>query len=119
MGVMTQTATKLINRFGQAATLVKPSTEPDEPQNPWDDPPAEPNEPLEYPVVVAVTEYSIEDMDGTLIGVSDLRVFMAVADVVPLKSDTLVIGGKTYEIKRVGILGPDGTTICYDLQVTA
>ena len=116
---MTTTATKLIKRFGQAATLVKPSTEPDEPQNPWDEPPAEPNEPQEHQVVVAVTEYSIEDMAGTLIGASDLRVFMAVADVVPLKSDTLVIGGNIYQIKRVGILGPDGVTICYDMQVMA
>lgn len=116
---MTQTATKLINRFGQAATLVRASDEPDEPQNPWDEPADPVNDPTEYPVTVAVTEYSIEDMDGTLIGVSDLRVFMAVADVVPTKADTLVIGGTSYEIKRVGILGPDGVTICYDMQVTA
>jgi hypothetical protein len=114
---MTSTATKLIKRFGQAATLVKPSEGPTEPQNPWD----EPGEGVStsHLVTVAVTEYSVEDMDGTLIGVSDLRVFMAVSDVVPLKSDTLVIGGKSYQIKRVGILGPDGVTICYDMQVTA
>ncbi len=114
---MTSTATKLIKRFGQAATLVKPPEGPTEPQNPWD----EPGEGVStsHPVTVAVTEYSIEDMDGTLIGVSDVRVFMAVADVVPTKADTLVIGGKAYEIKRVGILGPDGVTICYDMTVTS
>lgn len=114
---MTETATKLIKRFGQAATLVKPAEGLTEPQNPWD-PPGE-GEPVEHPVTVAVTEYTVEDMANSLIGVSDLRVFMAVADAVPLKSDTLVIGGVTYQIKRVGTLGPDGVTICYDMQVTA
>lgn len=114
---MTATATKLIKRFGQAATLVKPATGPTEPENPWDEPTE--GEPSEHPVTVAVTQYNVEDMDGTLIGASDLRVFMAVADVVPLKVDTLVIGGTTYQIKRIRTLGPDGTVICYDLQVTA
>ena len=114
---MTTTATKLINRFGQNATLVKPAEGPTEPVNPWD----EPGEalPTEHPVTVAVTQYTVEDMDGTLIGTEDLRVFMAVSDAVPLKSDTLVIGGTSYEIQRVGVLGPDGTTICYDMQVRA
>jgi hypothetical protein len=114
---LTTTATKLIKRFGQAATLVKPPEGPTEPVNPWD----EPGEgvPTSHPVTVAVTEYTIEDMAGGLIGISDLRVFMAVSDAVPLKSDALVIGGKTYQIKRVGILGPDGVTIAYDMQVTA
>lgn len=113
---MTETATRLIKRFGQAATLKKPPEGPAEPQNPWD----EPGEGVStsHPVTVAVTEYTIEDMAGGLIGVSDLRVFMAISDVVPLKSDALVIGGNTYQIKRVGILGPDGVTICYELQVT-
>lgn len=114
---MTSTATKLINRFGQAATLVKPATGPTEPVNPWDEPIE--GVPTEHAVTVAVTQYNVEDMDGTLIGVSDLRVFMAVSDVVPTKADTLLIGGTSYEIKRVGVLGPDGVTICYDMQVTA
>lgn len=114
---MTATATKLISRFGQSATLVKPAEGPGEAQKPWD----EPGEgvPTEHPVTVAVTNYNVEDMDGTLIGASDLRVFMAVADVVPVKADTLVIGGTSYNIERIGTLGPDGVTICYDMQVRA
>src|SRR6056297_3060621 len=103
---MTTTATKLINRFGQDATLVKPATGATEPVNPWDEP--SDGLPTEHPVTVAVTEYNVEDMDGTLIGISDLRVFMAVSDAVPLKSDTLLIGGVSYNIERVGVLGPDG-----------
>ena len=110
---MTSTATKLIKRFGQAAVLRKAGGMSGDPWNP------DPVPPTDHAVTVAVTQYTVEDMANTLIGTADLRVFMAVADAVPLKSDTLVIGGQSYAIESVSTLGPDGVTICYDLQVRA
>ena len=107
---MTDTATRLIKRFGQAATLVKPG----EQSGPAYEPTYGPD--IEHPVTVAVTEYTTEELDGSLITADDLRVFMT-AGFEPITADKLSIGGTNYAIQRVGILGPDGVVICYELQV--
>ena len=109
---MTDTATRLIKRFGQAATLTKPGEPTGDPWNPVIGPPTA------YTVTVAVTEYTIEERATSLIQESDLRVFMA-AGVEPSTADTLIIGGNEYSVHRVGTLGPDGVVICYDMQVRA
>ena len=107
---MTDTATRLIKRVGQAATLTKLGEPTGDPWNPVIGPPTD------HPVTVAVTEYTLEERATTLITESDLRVFMT-AGVEPTTADTLTIGGDDYVIHRVGILGPDGVVICYELQV--
>ncbi|KIN72563.1 hypothetical protein [Sulfitobacter guttiformis] len=107
---MTETATRLIERFGQDAILRKqpaPRTDPD-------DPPAGPA--VDYPVTVAVTDYTVEERANALISDSALRVFIT-EGVVPSTADKLVIGGVAYLINRVGTLGPDGVVICYELRV--
>jgi len=107
---MTETATRLINRFGQAAILRKqpaPRTDPD-------DPPAGP--PVDYPVTVAVTDYTVEERANSLISDTALRVFMT-AGIAPSTADKLLIGGVAYLIDRIGTLGPDGVVICYELRV--
>ena len=108
---MTDTATKLIKRFGQAAVLRKPGAPGG---TPWD---PQPGTPSDHAVTVAVTDYTIEQRANTAINQSDLRVFMAVSDAMPTTADTLVIGGEDYTVVSVSTLGPDGVTICFDMQV--
>lgn len=107
---MTDTATRLIKRFGQDATLQRDG----EVTGPSYDPTYGPD--LEFPVTVAVTDYTTEERANSLISDDDLRVFMTAGEA-PLTSDRLVIGGKTYTINRVGTLGPDGVVICFELRV--
>lgn len=107
---MTDTATRLIKRFGQDATLRKRGA-PSGPE--WNH---TPGVPVDHAVTVAVTEYTIEQRKGEVISGSDLRVFMA-AGIEPTNADTLVIGGDTFQIHRVATLGPNGVVICYELQV--
>lgn len=112
---MTDTATRLIKRFGQDATLTIESNESDGSleDDPWAD---DAGTTTNHAVTVAVTEYTTEERANSLISDSALRVFMT-AGVEPSTSDKLVIGGTEYRIERVGILGPDGTVICYELRV--
>lgn len=109
---MTQTATRLIKRFGQTATLTKPGEVSGPPYAPEYGPPTD------HSVTVAVTEYDWRERDTTAIQESDLRVFMT-AGIEPTTADKLTVGGVEYGIFHVGILGPDGTVICYALQVRA
>jgi hypothetical protein len=109
---MTDTATRLIKRFGQAATLTKPGAPSGDPWN------QTPGTPVDYPVIVAVTQFTIEERSALLIETSDLRVFMT-AGTEPTTADTLTIGGVSYSVERVNILGPDGVVICFELQVRA
>lgn len=110
---MTSTATKLITRFGQTAILRQPGEPSGDPYSPT------PGPDVEFTVTVAVTEFTFEQRESALIADTDLRVFMAISDGVPTTADKLVIGGTEYAIQRVGVLGPDGVTICYDMQVRA
>ena len=107
---MTQTATRLIKRFGQDATLTKVT---EAPSDPWG---GGGTTSVDHAVIVAVTEFTIEERANSFIADTALRVFMT-AGVAPSKGDDLTIGGATYRIDRVGILGPDGIVICYELRV--
>lgn len=107
---MTETATRLIKRFGQTAILQKESGGPAFPAD------EVPIVIMDHSVTVAVTEYTIEERGNSLISGSDLRVFMT-AGVEPITGDKLIIGGKDYRINHVGTLGPDGSVICYELRV--
>jgi len=107
---MTDTATRLIKRFGQTAILRQPGAPQGDPWNPT------PGVPIDHDVIVAVTEYTLEQRTNSGISDSDLRVFMT-AGVEPSTSYKLVIGGKEFHVHGVGTLGPDGVVICYELQV--
>jgi len=107
---MIETASRIIARFGQSATLTKPGAVSGPSYAPVYGPA------VDHPVTVAVTEYTVEDRANTSRSDSDLRVFMA-AGVAPTTADKLTIGGVEYSLQRVGTLGPDGVTRFYDLQV--
>ncbi|MEP1592889.1 hypothetical protein [Sulfitobacter sp.] len=108
---MTEPATRLIKRFGQEATLLRKGAVSGPPYDPVYGPD------LEFPVIVAVTEYTAEERTNSLISDTALRVFMT-AGVEPTNADKILIGGTTYMIHRVGVLGPDGVVICYELRVS-
>ena len=114
---MIETASRIIKRFGQAGTLIKPAEGPTEPQNPWDEPGE--GEPTLHPVTVAVVDYEQEHRDGTLIQANDLRALVSVEglDTAPTLADTLTIAGTHYNIARVMPLAPDGVVRFWELQV--
>lgn len=107
---MTETASRLIARFGQAATVTKPGAPGGDPWNPT------PGTPTDHAVTVAVTEYTIEERSSDSIAESDLRVFMT-AGTEPTTADGLTIGGTSFSIVAVDTLAPDGVVIVYELQV--
>lgn len=108
---MTETATRLIKRFGQDATLTKTT---EEPTDPWG---GGGTVTVDHTVTVAVTEYTVEERANSFIADTDLRVFVT-AGVEPVKGDDLTIGSVQYRVERVGILAPDGVVICYELRVS-
>src|SRR6056297_1149548 len=110
---MTETASRIIARFGQAGTFERPG---DGPQNPWEPPEGVPTL---HPATVAVVAYEQEHRDGTLIQANDLRVLVSVEglDIVPSVSDRLIVGADDFFIAKVEPLGPDGVARFYDLQV--
>lgn len=112
---MTNTASRIIAKYGQTAILQRPAPLP---VHPWD-PPA--GNPTSYMVTAAVAKYRIDHVDGSLIEANDRRIFMSVdgLTVVPALSDKLVIGGISYTLVGIHPLAPDGVVRFYELQARA
>lgn len=110
---MTETASRIIKRFGQTGTFERASTPTGDAWNPT------PGTPTTYTATVAVVDYEQQHRDGELIRADDLRVLVSVEglDTVPTLADRLTIGGDAYCIAKVTPLAPDGTPRFYDLQV--
>ena len=105
-------ADRLITRFGQSATLRRPSTT-GAAYNPT------PGDPDNHPVTVVTLDYSTSEIDGTRILATDRRVLMAKRSLAiePTSSDKLVIGGVSYSIiPPVKPLSPGGVVVLYELQ---
>ncbi|PKQ11049.1 MAG: hypothetical protein CVT70_16420 [Alphaproteobacteria bacterium HGW-Alphaproteobacteria-1] len=108
---MTETASRIIKRFGQAGTLrqtVNIGT-------PWD-----PVQTVgDTAITVAVVDYAQEVRDGTLIQSGDLRALVSVEglSVTPTTADKLIVGGVEYVIVRASPHAPDGVPRFHDLQV--
>jgi hypothetical protein len=111
---MTDTASRLIAKFGQQATIER---EGNPPVNPWDPP----GTTVSHPCTVAVVRYQFDYMDGTLIERDDRRVFLSVErlTIEPETSDRLVIDGVTYSLVSIHPLAPDGVVRFYELQARA
>ena len=108
---MTETASRIIKRFGQAGTLrqiVNIGTE-------WAPTQIE----ADTAITLAIIDYAQEVSDGTLIGSGDLRALVSVEGLsaTPTTADKLIVGGVEYVIVRVSPLGPDGVPRFHDLQV--
>lgn len=106
-----QTATRLIDRFGSAATLKRPNSS---------GPAYAPVEgtPTSYAVTVVVDTYRNSEVDGTRVLATDKKVLMAkgALAIEPATSDTLVIGGVDHAIVEVRPLNPGGSVILYEVQ---
>lgn len=104
------TATRLLERFGQSATLRQVSTSGGDP---WD--PATTT--TDIAVTLAVLDYDADEVDGTVVRRQDRRVYMA-ADgaTAPTTDDAFVIGGTTFQIVAVQPFTPSGTDVYYEIQ---
>ena len=108
---MTDTASRIIDRFGQIGVIER---EGEGQTNPWD-PPAEPSFHL---CTVAVGRYDADYLNGTLIEENDRRVFLSVdgLEIEPKLSDRLAIGDDSFSIVSIHPLAPDGDARFYELQ---
>lgn len=107
------TAERLIARFGQAATLVKPGamTGPE-----WDPVPAAP---VEY-AITAVDENQMQrNQSGTLIGEAvHALIISTAAGVTPDPADRVRLAdGRDLEIIDVRSTSPGGMVVLYEVQV--
>lgn len=105
------TAERLIERFGQSATLTSYS-EGGDAWNPT-------LTPSNAAVQVAVFDYRNREIDGELILQGDKLVYLSTAGLtaVPAISSTITIGGVKHSIIDVMPLSPGGTAVMYKLQV--
>ncbi|KEP67860.1 hypothetical protein DL1_18490 [Thioclava dalianensis] len=113
---MKETASRLIAKYGQAATLSRPGESTvDEFGNPVD------GEPTLYPVTVVSATYAIELqlLASGWLETGDQRVFVSVdgLSVEPKTTDKLVIDGTEFETRRISPLAPAGEVIFWEMQV--
>ena len=109
---LTETASRIIARYGQPALI---ECEGGEPVNPWDDPSTTITF---YDCTVSVGKYDQAYTDGTLIQESDRRVFLSLEglEIEPTLSDRLAIGDDTFSIAAIHPLAPDGEVRFYEIQ---
>lgn len=73
--------------------------------------------PTEHEVNVVVTDYSTQEVDGTLISTKDKKVLMSARSVEPASGDRMKIGTDVYEVIRFKSIKPADVTILYEVQV--
>ncbi|MEL7690535.1 hypothetical protein [Citromicrobium bathyomarinum] len=113
---MTQTASRLIAKHGQAATLLRAGPGGEDPFGA-----PIPGEDVEYDCTILTATYAIELklLAGGFLDVDDQRVFVSVDGlaITPETSDRIEIDGTEYAIGRVSPLAPAGDVLFYELQV--
>jgi len=108
----------MLTKFGRAVTLSRPSSA----AATYDAATgiSTPVTPLTYAGIGALFDYKRTDVNASLVEQGDQRLYLsALAPMVePTNSDEVVVGSKTYGVRNVGKLAPDGTTVVlYDLQL--
>lgn len=115
MGMM-ETASRLITKHGQAATLLRPGEGTTDGFGGYI-----PGPDTEYPVTILTATYAVElqFIAGGLMDVGDQRVFLSVEGLTltPATTDRLRIGGQVFRTIRVSPLAPAGEVIFWELQV--
>ena len=121
-------ASAAIREVGFVAQLKKPgATQPDPeepPQNPFADPNAtpdpapapEPSAPDPVPVWIVLEAYDQRHIDGELIRAQDKRVMMEASGPEPTQGDTLEISGQDHAILSVKPLAPSGINLIFECQ---
>ncbi|PRX37913.1 hypothetical protein SAMN05216257_105118 [Meinhardsimonia xiamenensis] len=115
MGLM-ETASRLIAKHGQAATLLRPGPGTRDAYGQYI-----PGPDIEYPVTVLAATYAVEMqlIAGGFLEVGDQRLFLSAEGltVTPSTTDRLRIGGQVFRTIRVSPLAPAGEVIFWELQV--
>lgn len=107
------TADRMIERFGIAGTLRRP-TSSGTAYNPT------PGTPLDYACRFVVSDYSAMEIDGTRVLATDKKVMLAKGSltVEPALSDLLADGpSSSYRIVAIKPLQPGATVVMWELQV--
>lgn len=115
MGMM-ETASRLIAKHGQAATLLRPGEGAVDEYGGYI-----PGPDTEHPVTILTATYAVElqFIFGGLMNVGDRRVFIAVEglNLTPATTDRMRIGGDVLRTIRVSPLSPAGDVIFWEMQV--
>ena len=113
---LTQIASRLIKRHGQAATLLRPGEGTDDGYGN-----IIPSEDTEHPVTLLSATYAIELqlLAGAFLAVGDQRLLVSVEGltVEPATTDKLLIDGTEFRTIRVSPLSPAGEVIFWEMQV--
>ncbi len=114
MGMM-ETASRLIAKYGQPVTLLRPGERVPDGYGGFDIGPD-----IEAPAIAAVIAYAMELQAayGGLVEIGDNRVLMSTEGltVEPRTTDKLRIGGTVFRIIRVMPIAPDGLVRFWELQ---
>ncbi len=80
---------------------------------------AAPGTPADYPCFGMVGEYTLRDIDGTLIKTGDKKVILSASDSMPdpVKGNLLIMGGETWNVENSRPTAPAGISVVYDVQV--
>ena len=108
------TAERLLERFGQTATLLKPGA-PTGPE--WD---RQPGQATEHPITVVDENQMQRDQRGTLIGEAVHALIVSTAGGVALERADRVrlANGRDLEVIDVRPLSPGGVVLLYEVQVS-
>ena len=113
---LTQIASRLIKKHGQAATLLRPGEGTDDGYGN-----VIPGPDASYPVTLLSATYAIELqlIAGGFLDVGDQRVLVSVEGLTiePATTDKLLIDGTEFEVRRVAPLSPAGGVIFWEMQV--
>ena len=113
------TASRLIDRFGQDCILRRTAvTGPDFAQT---------RTVRDHPIVAVDLHRNVTDAggsrqapdDASLVTRSVRTLFVAAGDVVPTRSDEVVIGGEVTQIDAVRPLTPGGTAVLFEVDLAA
>lgn len=111
------TADRLLTKFGQAVSLRKytPGGPPHEPTL----------TPTDYATIAAILDYTVRQIDGENILLTDRRALVAAGPLTALgvtaiaPPDALVVAGVAIPIVRAVPLAPAGIIVLYDCQLRA
>lgn len=113
---LTDIASRLIAKHGQAATLLRPGEGTTDAFGGYI-----PGPDTAYPVTIISATYAIELQlaAAAFIDVGDMRVLVSVESltVEPQTTDKLLIDGTEFEARRVSPLAPAGEVIFWEMQV--
>jgi hypothetical protein len=118
-------ADSLITKFGRSMTLTRnDQADPSDPSKPWRGSTGAAD--VSITVIGVFTDYTKEDVDGTLVRRGDKKVILSASAATTAAGssnskvedyDALVDGGVSWNIVHTTVVEPGDTRIIYELQV--